>query len=328
MQIELRTESAIISGYVNVTHKPSNPVLTPHGEVIEIIEEGAFSKALSRANGVVMTVDHESEVFASTSDGTLELFEDNIGLHAKAVVKDSRLIDLARNNKFRGWSFGMKNIKDTLVQGEVRPLRKISDFVMDHITLVVDKIPVYNATSVEVRADEECVEYRTFENRVITEVGARAKPTYDNSEYHKRLAKIINEPYFMRYENLVNCGILEQRGRGNPYGHKKNGQFNNAPAGKQVRPKQTRASIERDLIGVKTSDSRVIKSVHSHAMDRILSRETYTYNIVNSLKRAKPKRGNNKDSLLYDYGTTRVIVGTRNDQISSVVYDDKLDRRK
>ena len=82
------------------------------------------------------------------------------------------------------------------------------------------------------------------------------------------------------------------------------------------------------MIGVKTSDGRVIKSVHSHAMDRILSRDTYTYNIVNSLKKAKPKRGNNKDSLLYDYGTTRVIVGTRNDQISSVVYDDKLDRRK
>ena len=185
---------------------------------------------------------------------------------------------------------------------------------------MVDKIPVYNATSVDVSAGEECVEYGCFENVVKVEERGTKKQPYDNSEYHKRLAIIINEPYIRRYEKLVNCGILEQKGRGNPYGHKKNGQFNNSPRGKQARPKQTRESIERDLIGVKTSDGRVIKSIDPHAMDRILNRDIYTYNIVNSLKKAKPKNGNKKDCLLYDYKTTRVIVGTRNNQISSVVY--------
>ena len=63
-------------------------------------------------------------------------------------------------------------------------------------------------------------------------------------------------------------------------------------------------------------------------MDRILNRDIYTYNIVNSLKKAKLQNGNKKDSLLYDYKATRVIVGTRNNQIPSVIYDDKLDRRK
>ena len=66
------------------------------------------------------------------------------------------------------------------------------------------------------------MEYRSFENRVIAEVGARAKPTYDNSEYHKRLAKIINEPYFMRAETL-GCEI---RSRGyNPNRDEKSGRF-------------------------------------------------------------------------------------------------------
>ena len=46
---------------------------------------------------------------------------------------------------------------------------------MDHIMLVVDKIPVYNATSVEVRTDGECVEYRCIENKVIIETRAEAK---------------------------------------------------------------------------------------------------------------------------------------------------------
>ena len=190
---------------------------------------------------------------------------------------------------------------------------------------MVDKIPVYNATSVDVSAGEECVEYGCFENVVKVEERGTKKQPYDNSEYHKRLAIIINEPYIRRYEKLVNCGIIEQRGRGNPYKNSKTGKFTTAPGGKQARPKQarpkqTRESIERDLIGVKTSDGRVIKSVHSHAMDRILNRDIYTYNIVNSLKKAKPKNGNKKDSLLYDYRTTRVVVGTRNNQISSVVY--------
>ena len=44
------------------------------------------------------------------------------------------------------------------------------------------------------------MEYRCFENDVKVE--DRAKPTYDNSEYHKRLARIINEPYIRRYEHL------------------------------------------------------------------------------------------------------------------------------
>ena len=137
---------------------------------------------------------------------------------------------------------------------------------------MVDKIPVYNATSVDVSAGEECVEYGCFENVVKVEERGTKKQPYDNSEYHKRLAIIINEPYIRRYEKLVNCGILEQRGRGNPYKDIKNGRFTTAQGGKQARSKQTRESIERDLIGVKTSDGRVIKSVHSHAMDRMIEK--------------------------------------------------------
>ena len=172
------------------------------------------------------------------------------------------------------------------------------------------------------------IEYRSFENRVITKPRARGKPSYDNSEYHKRLAKIINESYFMRYENLVNCGILEQRGRGNPYGHKKNGQFNNALAGKQVRPKQTRASIERDLIGVKTSDCRVIKSVHSHAVNRMLEKKIYTSSAIKSLQKAKPEKGNIEGRLVYDFKTTRVVIIAKNNQIRTVIYKDNLGRKK
>ena len=157
MNIEIRADGAHISGYVNVTEKKSRPVITPHGRVVEEIEPRAFEEALSRAGNITVTVDHDStHVYASTDDGTLRLYEDNIGLHADVLVTDETLIELAKKGKIRGWSFGMYNVQDELEQrANDLPLRKIKSLDLDHLTLVVHKCPIYSATSVELRADEE-----------------------------------------------------------------------------------------------------------------------------------------------------------------------------
>lgn len=196
MQIEIRADGAHISGYVNVTEKKSRPVITPHGKVVEEIEPRAFEQAIGRAGNISVTVDHDNtHVYASTDDGSLKLFEDNIGLHADVLIVDETLIDLAKKGKIRGWSFGMYNVQDELEQrADDLPLRKIKSLDLDHLTLVVNKQPVYSATSVEVRADAEVdVETRTMEDVVqIAEVRAKEPdaPLFDYAAYRARVEAV------------------------------------------------------------------------------------------------------------------------------------------
>jgi HK97 family phage prohead protease len=187
MKIEIRADGAHISGYVNATEKKSRPVITPHGKVIEVIEPRAFEQAIDRAGNISVTVDHDkTHVYASTEAGTLSLYEDSIGLHADTLITDPVVIELAKKGKIKGWSFGMYNVQDSLEpRADDLPLRKITALDLDHITLVVNKQPIYSATSVEIRATGEIdVEYRATNEppKIIEE-----KIPPDNSEYKNRI---------------------------------------------------------------------------------------------------------------------------------------------
>ena len=196
MNIEIRADGAHITGYVNVTEKKSRPVITPHGKVIEEIEPRAFEQAISRAANITVTVDHDdSRVYASTEEGTLKLYEDTIGLHADVLITDEALISLAKRGKIKGWSFGMYNVQDELeARADALPLRHIKSLDLDHVTLVVNKNPVYSATSVEIRADTEIdMEVRTTEQPTqITEVEPKQPdaPFFDDSAYRRRVEAI------------------------------------------------------------------------------------------------------------------------------------------
>lgn len=196
MNIEIRADGAHITGYVNVTEKKSRPVITPHGKVIEEIEPRAFEQAISRAANITVTVDHDdSRVYASTEEGTLKLYEDTIGLHADVLITDEALISLAKRGKIKGWSFGMYNVQDELeARADALPLRHIKSLDLDHVTLVVNKNPVYSATSVEIRADTEIdMEVRTTEQPTqITEVEPKQPdaPFFDSSAYRRRVEAI------------------------------------------------------------------------------------------------------------------------------------------
>lgn len=198
MKAELRADGLHISGYVNVPGRESRPVMTPHGKVIEIIEQRAFARAIERAGGAIrMLLDHDrGHVLADTQSGTLSVEEDEVGLRAESVVTDEAVIDGAKQGKLRGWSFNMRNVKDEVeTRAEGLPIRHVKDFDMDEITLVMNKMPVYSSTSVEVRAGEE----EDVETRAIC-LGAvysenipdpkPPKPAYDNSEYKERFENI------------------------------------------------------------------------------------------------------------------------------------------
>ena len=191
MKIEVRADGAHISGYVNATGKKSRPVMTPHGRCIEVIEPRAFEKALEKGGDIGVTIDHDgTHIYARTDDGTCTLYEDAIGLHADVLIKDPTVIELAKTGRIRGWSFGMFNVEDTIeprAEGEL-PIRHITGMELDHITLVVNKLPVYSATSVELRADAEHLleERGSFDNPQIT-VEA---PSFDYAAYKARLNAI------------------------------------------------------------------------------------------------------------------------------------------
>jgi len=187
MKVEIRADGAHISGYVNVTEKKSRPVITPRGKVIEVIEERAFEKAIERAGYINLTVDHDNtHIYASTKDGTLTLYEDAIGLHADALISDENIIELAKKGKIKGWSFGMYNVVDELEEraGEL-PIRRVKSLDLDHLTLVINKQPVYSATSVELRAGEDVdIEERASEHEVKVVI---SKQPIDYSQYENRL---------------------------------------------------------------------------------------------------------------------------------------------
>lgn len=195
MKAELRADGLHISGYVNVPGRESRPVLTPRGKVIEIIEQRAFARAIERAAEVRMLLDHDrNHVLADTTDGTLKVKEDEVGLRAESVVTDEAVIAGAKEGRLKGWSFNMKNVVDSIEErAEGLPIRHVKDFDMDEITLVMNKVPVYSSTSIEVRADtEEEVETRAIclEAQYSEDKEQEKKPKFDNSEYKNRIEKL------------------------------------------------------------------------------------------------------------------------------------------
>jgi HK97 family phage prohead protease len=192
MRIEVRADGVHIDGYVNVTGKLSRPVITPRGKVLETIEPRAFEEAIRKSGDVTVQLDHDSgHAYASTRDGTLVLSEDAIGLHADVTIKDATVIEMARKGKLRGWSFGMYNVQDEMESRgtDELPIRHVKSLMLDHVSLIKDKIPCYAATSVEVRAEGDIdIEIRGMELPAPKIIN---KPDY--SGYEERIRRITHE---------------------------------------------------------------------------------------------------------------------------------------
>jgi HK97 family phage prohead protease len=190
MDIEIRADGAHISGYVNVTGKKSRPVITPRGKVIEEIEPRAFEQAIERSGNITVTIDHDnSNVYANTDDGTLTLYEDAIGLHADVLIRDLAVIEIAKQGKIRGWSFGMYNVVDEMEpRADGISIRHVKALDLDHLTLVVNKRPAYAATSIEVRAGAD-IDIETRDIEYTPNIKEYKSPP-DNGEYRKRINAI------------------------------------------------------------------------------------------------------------------------------------------
>lgn len=191
MRVEIRNNSIIIDGYVNAVARDSRLIPNVKGSFREQIVPKAFQRALEKAENVDILLNHDkNRKLGSTTEGNLELFEDNIGLRAIATITDAEVIEKAKRNELRGWSFGFYSVKDRwedIEEGVQR--RYVEDLELTEVSIVDNtKVPAYSATSIETRANEEVL----TETRALDSVVKIADNTnkVDNSKYKEEIKSL------------------------------------------------------------------------------------------------------------------------------------------
>ncbi|MBI6110932.1 HK97 family phage prohead protease [Clostridium perfringens] len=191
MRVEIRNNSIIIDGYVNAVARDSRLIPDVKGSFREQIVPKAFQRALEKAENVDILLNHDkNRKLGSTTEGNLELFEDNIGLRAIATITDAEVIEKAKRNELRGWSFGFYSVKDRwedIEEGVQR--RYVEDLELTEVSIVDNtKVPAYSATSIETRANEEVL----TETRSLDSIVKIADNTnkVDNSKYKEEIESL------------------------------------------------------------------------------------------------------------------------------------------
>ena len=160
MDIEIRGDSVVLSGYVNAVERYSKPLRANlRGKMqrfIEKIKAGAFKTALQRNSNVKVLLNHNYErELANTKDGTAILEEDNIGLRAEVTITDAEVVEKAKNHKLVGWSFGFRTNSDEVAQEATIATRTVNDMDLIEVSILDDtKSPAYYGTSIETRSEE------------------------------------------------------------------------------------------------------------------------------------------------------------------------------
>lgn len=167
MDIEIRGDSVVISGYVNAVERYSKPLRANlRGKMqrfIEKIKAGAFETALKRNNNVKVLLNHNKDrELANTLDGTAKLEEDNIGLRAEVTITDAEVVEKAKNHRLVGWSFGFYSNSDDVAHEATIATRTVNDLDLMEVSILDDtRSPAYYGTSIETRSEDgEVMEIR------------------------------------------------------------------------------------------------------------------------------------------------------------------------
>lgn len=197
MRIEIRTGSVIIEGYVNAVARDSRPMRdrATGKRFVEQIVPGVFKRALGH-NDVKLLLNHDNARVLGSTGANLELYEDSIGLHARAEITDPDVMEKARKKKLRGWSFGFRErdastetISDTMERRFVEEIDLVEVSILDE-----RKQPCYEGTSVEVRAEGETILMPEPLEVRADYVGAKTPENYaDLSKYQNRIKELEKE---------------------------------------------------------------------------------------------------------------------------------------
>lgn len=205
MEVRIRNDSVEIEGYVNAVERNSKPLLSRIGRFIERICKGAFQRAIDQNDDVLMYLNHDpSKILARTSDKTLELYEDSIGLHARAVVTDPEVMDMARKGDLVGWSFGFydKEVENLRDDETGLPVRKVRDLDLREVSIINrEKSPAYDGTLVCVRDDEAPLNSGEMmpDVRIMNEEETKEDP----EEVRTQQEEEPDEIDYSKYEKLI-----------------------------------------------------------------------------------------------------------------------------
>lgn len=166
MRIEIRNDSVLLDGYVNAVGRDSRPIPSVKGEFVEQVMPKVFERALIKAENIDLLLNHNKDrKLGSIKDGNLQLFEDNIGLRAICTVSDSEVVEKAKNNQLRGWSFGFFVDKDRWEEKEGIQRRYLEELELNEVSILdYTRIPAYIATSIETREGNDVLEESRVSN--------------------------------------------------------------------------------------------------------------------------------------------------------------------
>lgn len=172
MKVEIRNDSVVLDGYVNAVGRDSRPIPSVKGPFIEQVMPKAFERALIKADNVDLLLNHNKDrKLGSINEGNLQLFEDNIGLRAICTVSDAEVIEKAKNNQLRGWSFGFFVDKDQWEEKDGIQRRYLEELELNEVSILDNtRIPAYIATSIETRDGKDVLaETREINFKAIVE---------------------------------------------------------------------------------------------------------------------------------------------------------------
>lgn len=191
VRIEIRGNQVLLDGYVNAVGRESRILPSPSGQFREQIVPKTFERALQQSENVDLLFNHDKHHrLGSMMEGNLQLYEDNIGLRAIAMVMDEMVIEKAKKGELRGWSFGFIANKDRWEDGsDGIQKRYVEDLTLLEVS-ILDKTPAYVATSIEMRGEDNVIsEIRSDEFRAEVEdlTPKEEKKPIDYSLYHKEI---------------------------------------------------------------------------------------------------------------------------------------------
>ena len=204
MQVRIKDDSVEIEGYVNAVERKSKPLMSRIGQFVERICKGAFKRAIERNDNIRLLLNHDWERdLGGTKDGNLELVEDNIGLRARATIKDKDVVQKARNGELVGWSFGFTDREVENHDENGMPTRDVKDLDLYEVSILDrSKRPAYDGTLVSVRSDDSTV-YHGFvlEQEIETRDETRQEQpqqeetpaAIDYSQYDQMIAEMKEE---------------------------------------------------------------------------------------------------------------------------------------
>lgn len=197
MKIEVRDDSVLIEGYVNAVERLSKPLQSRFGQFVERIKAGAFKRAIERNNDIHILLNHDwHRDLGSTAAGNLELAEDNIGLHARAEIKDSEVIEKARNGELSGWSFGFTDRDVDTGEEHGMPTRDVKDLDLFEVSILdKSKEPAYSGNLIMARSKDstETMNISEAVSEIRDAEPPKPEPVIDYSRYKTMIDEMKRE---------------------------------------------------------------------------------------------------------------------------------------